>query len=319
MSSPVVSVLASLVLAAGAASPVLACVVGTGTSASCTEAALDNCMPGFLDFDGTVTFDCGTAPVTITVTSTKHINADTTIEGATNTNGGNLITISGGGTVAVLFFMTARFTIEHLILRDAIGDGAIFQSSNTSAPLTVTDSALFNNTFAIEAFATVTVTRSNLSENKFGAIVAGSGSVTVTDSTFDQNAGAINTAGTLIATDSTFAGNTGGNGGAITSDGPLTVTNCTFYDNNAPGNGGAILSAGTATVSNSTFVANSAGSNHEGGAIDKSGNTTLTIINCTFSSNGAGTGGALAGGAVGAITVVNSILAYPTALGGNCS
>jgi|SRR5579862_3105128 len=315
MSSRVVSVLAALVLAAGAAPSVLACVVGLGISASCTEAALDNCMPGFLGFDGTITFDCGTAPVTITVTANKDITADTTIEGATDVNGNNLITISGGGTVSDLFFMTAPFTIEHLNVADSIGDAAIF-SSNVAASLTVTDSVLSNNTIAIDTFGTKTVTGSTFTQNKSGGIVGG-GNITVTGSTFTQNAPAINTGGTLMATGSTFVSNTGSNGGAIESGGPLTVTNCTFYNNNAPGNGGAILSSGTATVSNSTFVSNTAGSNRAGGAIDKSGSTGLTIINCTFSDNGAGTGGTLAGGAAGAITVENSILANPTT-GGVC-
>src|SRR5439155_3218926 len=87
-----VLVLALLVFAMFAAtSSALACVVGTGTSASCTEAALDACLPTGGSFDGTVTFACGGA-TTITVTSTKTISADTTIDG------GSVITISGGGT-----------------------------------------------------------------------------------------------------------------------------------------------------------------------------------------------------------------------------
>src|SRR6266446_9120672 len=88
-----VLVLAPLVLAVlGATSSAFACVVGTGTSASCTEAALDACLPGGGGFDGTVTFSCG-GSATITVTSTKIISADTTIDG------GSVGTISGGGTV----------------------------------------------------------------------------------------------------------------------------------------------------------------------------------------------------------------------------
>src|SRR5207245_2582019 len=63
-------VLAPLVFAMFAAtSSALACVVGTGTSGSCTgamgEAALDACLAG----GGSVTFNCGGA-ATITVTST---------------------------------------------------------------------------------------------------------------------------------------------------------------------------------------------------------------------------------------------------------
>src|SRR5437867_8140842 len=74
-----------------------ACVVGTGTSASCTEAALNACLPGGGSFDGTVTFNCGGA-ATITVTSapSKTISADTTIDG------GSLITISGDNAAGVL-------------------------------------------------------------------------------------------------------------------------------------------------------------------------------------------------------------------------
>ena len=80
--STLVLVLAPLVFAVLAAtSSALACVVGTGTSASCTEAALDACLPGGGSFNGTVTFACGGA-ATITVTSTKGINgANTTIDG----------------------------------------------------------------------------------------------------------------------------------------------------------------------------------------------------------------------------------------------
>src|SRR5437867_3527492 len=90
-----VLVLALLVLGVlGATSSALACVVGTGTSASCTEAALNACLPGGGSFDGTVTFNCG-GTATITVTSTKLIGADTTIDG------GSVMTLSGGGAVMV--------------------------------------------------------------------------------------------------------------------------------------------------------------------------------------------------------------------------
>ena len=57
------------------ASPVAAAgVVGTGTAGSCTEAAFDTAFAG----GGTVTFNCGAAPVTITFTALKLLTADTT-------------------------------------------------------------------------------------------------------------------------------------------------------------------------------------------------------------------------------------------------
>src|SRR2546428_6805325 len=101
----------ALVLALSlSAMPALACVVGTGTSASCTEAALDACLPGGSSFNRTVTFNCGGA-ATITVTSQKTISADTTIDG------GSLITISGGNTVGV-FSVNAgvTFTVQNLTI-----------------------------------------------------------------------------------------------------------------------------------------------------------------------------------------------------------
>ena len=70
--------LAELLLAAAwSPRPVRAdAVVGTGTAGSCTEETLDTALAG----GGSVTFNCGGA-ATITVTSTKTISADTTIDG----------------------------------------------------------------------------------------------------------------------------------------------------------------------------------------------------------------------------------------------
>jgi hypothetical protein len=96
--------LALLLQCLALSSRALACVVGTGTGASCTESALNACLPG----GGLVTFNCGGA-ATITVTSTKTISADTTIDG------GSLITISGGNSVGVFSVNTdVKFTVQNL-------------------------------------------------------------------------------------------------------------------------------------------------------------------------------------------------------------
>src|SRR5262245_66035879 len=67
-------------------------VVGNGTPASCTEAALTAALAG----GGTVTFNCG-GPKTILVTSQKTINQNTIIQG------GGIITITGGLTTRIFF------------------------------------------------------------------------------------------------------------------------------------------------------------------------------------------------------------------------
>src|SRR5260221_14753002 len=62
-------------------------VIGTGTAASCTDAALTKAIAS----GGSITFNCGSAPVSIQVRSPKTISIVTVI------NGNNLITLDGGG------------------------------------------------------------------------------------------------------------------------------------------------------------------------------------------------------------------------------
>src|SRR6266403_238473 len=274
-------VLAQLVFALFAAtSSALACIVGTGTSASCTEAALNACLPGGGGFDGTVTFACGGA-ATITVTSTKIISADTTIDG------GSVVTIGGGGTVMVFIVAGAGVTL-------ALDNVTISGGNSLGA-----GGAIFNSR------ATMTVTNSTFSGNTAASVGDG---------------GAIfNNGGTVTVTTSTFSGNSASRtGGAIfnTSGGTLTVTNSTFSNNSAAADSGAIRNDGTLTVTNSTFSNNSAAT--DGGAIfNNSGSPTVT--NSTFSGNSAATdGGAIFNGSTLTVTVTNSILANSTS-GGNCS
>jgi hypothetical protein len=117
-------------------------VVGDGTPASCTEAVLDSALSA----GGSVTFDCGTSPGTITVTSTKTISADTTIDG------GSLITISGGNSVGV-FSVNAgvNFTVENLTVINghyfpAVGGNfTVVGGIYNNGTLTVTNSTFSNN------------------------------------------------------------------------------------------------------------------------------------------------------------------------------
>ncbi len=76
---------------------------------------------------------------------------------------------------------------------------------------------------------------------------------------------------------------TGNDGGAVATDGPLTITGVTFEDNVAESNGGALeTAAGDAvTITDSTFTGNTA--ENVGGAIES--NSPLTITGSTFSEN----------------------------------
>ncbi len=295
-------------------SRVPACVVGTGTEASCTEAALDACLPDGGSFDGAVTFHCGST-ATITVTGEKAISADTSIDGS------GLITINGGNSVRIFYVASAvNVSIQNLTI--ANGNTTNMDSSGA---------AIYND-------GTATITNCTFSGNTTPRDVGGGAIAN----------GAANGA-TLTVINSTFSGNTSGSGGAIAnSENTLTVANSTFSANNAidHGRGGAIDNIGTLTVSNSTFSGNSA-SGGRGGAIGNGGglvvvtNSTfsdnsanggeggaifsdwgdLTVVNSTFSRNSASSGGAMYNQMEYSgppLTVTNTIVANSTA-GGNCS
>jgi len=110
--------------------------------------------------------------------------------------------------------------------------------------------------------------------------------------------------GTIFLSGLSLVNGQGCNGGAISSNGTLTLTNSTFSGNSATcGNGGGIYNNGTLTLTNSTFSGNSAtgGSGYDGDGSDGNGGGgsgggiynggTLTVTNSTFSGNSA-TGGA---------------------------
>ena len=99
-----------------------------------------------------------------------------------------------------------------------------------------------------------------------------------------------------------------GDGGGVTNNGTLTVTNCTFSDNSVSIDfGGGIYNKGPLNVTNSTFSGNSAPI--RGGAIYND-DATLTVTGSTFSGNSATSEETGNGGAIwsldGTVTVTNS-------------
>ena len=109
-------------------------VVGTGTAASCTTAALDAALGG----GGTVTFNCGGGPVTITDNLT--ISQGTTLDGT-----GQQVTIDGGGTGSVITVNSGvQFAVTNLTLTNGsntVGGGI----DNASGSVTLTNSTVSGN------------------------------------------------------------------------------------------------------------------------------------------------------------------------------
>jgi hypothetical protein len=228
-------------------------VVGTGNAASCTEKALASAVAA----GGIVTFNCGSAPVTITVTAEVPVSKDTTIDG------GKLVTLSGGKSSRILHITSAW---------------------NVATPLLTVQNLTFVDGY------TTDVPNTTSTKEGGGAIFEDGGSLTVIDCTFmnnqcassgeDVSGGAINGqgVGTLIVEGSTFTGNSGSNGGAIgTQDENVTVVNSTFTANKATGTGG------------------NPGNGGDGGAMSYDGAmVSWTMCGDAFSNNvGVASGGAI--------------------------
>jgi hypothetical protein len=289
-------------------------VVGMGTAASCTEAALQ----AALTKGGIVTFNCGATPATITVTATVEL--PTTLD--TVIDGGGKITIDGGGKVRILDFNhdnyrvnTFGLTLQHITFAHGHAAGTM---AYAPAPLPCS---------------------SGFYDGAGGALQMRDGVLHVIDAIFldneaeklgpDVGGGAIYLNGGLagVVTGSTFRNNSGSNSGAIGSlNSDLDVYNSDFEGNAAlgfgansddptmcsvvatgtgqnqvgsGGNAGALGidggSDGTHTFCRVTFKANKGGVKAVGGAIGRTPDNaqqTTVIDRCLFDSNTGDSGGA---------------------------
>lgn len=323
-------VIVSLVVFSSPVAVQAAGVVGTGTPGSCTEAALNAALSG----GGTVTFNCGPNPHTLTVTSQKVLSVDTVIDG------GGRITLSGGNTTGILKTgFNLRLTVQNITFangRSPAQGGAIELGYQNT--LTVTNSSFSNNV----------ATRDTQACDGGGALfLGGSGRAYIANSTFTSNqannGGAINNLRTdLTLLNSTFTNNQAihtdyinqfgdcGGGGAVYIDGAnpngqhtLLLQNNTFTGNTTNNHGGALfiglyagenVSIDTATFTNNRVTyEDSLPSSGTGGGVwygsgDGSPLNPLMITNATFSGNHADTqGGGLWGSAPMQLTNVTFI------------
>ena len=232
---------------------------------------------------GTITFSCGSSPVTITFTSYKVVNGSDVIDG------GNRIVFDGGGTSAFFqVFSDKSLTLKNLTLQH----GA------------------YNAVHALENFGSLTLDHVNIANNvSTDAAIDNYGAMSVTSSTFSgngttsagtkQQGGALrNDGGAVQINGSTFSGNVvngasaGGEGGAIANaSGDLSIESTTFTGNKAFDGGALQVASGTASIKKSTFTTNTGG---YGAAIENDGGGVFVSLT-TFTSNtaSAGDGGAI--------------------------
>jgi hypothetical protein len=240
-------------------------VVGTGTAASCTFDKLEAAVTA----GGIITFDCGSAPVTIPVTATLNvpIGKNTVIDG------GNKITLDGGNAVQILSFnspgwMTNDYglTLQHLTLINA-------------------------KTTPTQAIPTAPPPCSQgWDDGQGGAVYMRDGYLTVIDCIFannqaallgpDTGGGAIYVQGAktgMLIVSSTFTGNTASNAGAVGGlYAELDVYNSLFTGNKAVGNGANNNDPSTCSAINNGQ--NEVGSGGNGGALYSDGNSKNVLL-----------------------------------------
>lgn len=304
-------------------------VVGTGTAGSCSFSALNAAVTK----GGIITFDCGPSPVTVAVTATLKLptNKDTVLDG------GNKVTLDGGGAVQILSFNSANFQAT--------------ESSVTLQRLTLQNAKATPTEVIPDAPAPCS---QGYNDGEGGALYMRDGNLNVIDCVFrnnqaaplgpDTGGGAIYIVGSkhgATIANSTFIGNSASNAGAVGGlFSELDVYNSLFKDNKAlghdannnepnkcsamnngqnetgsGGNGGAIYSDGNSVnvlLCGNAILNNAAGVNAFGGGLFFTSNNmagTLTIQDTTISGN---TGGYWTNVSSGSVTNAGS------AVGTNC-
>ncbi len=260
----------------GAASTTGAQVIGDGTAAKCTEANLRTAIAQ----GGPITFNCGAAPVTISIGSQLELSKarDTVVDG------GGLVTLDGGGATRLFHFdggdyrkTKTTITLQNLTLANAKATGTPIPPANPPA------------------------SQGTDTDGGGGAIYLRDGQLVVFHCTFQNDAcaplgpdvagGAIYGLGALsmIVVGSTFDGCSGANGGAIGAlNSTLAIYDSTFTNNRALGHGENYQDPGN--------PAQEDGDGGNGGAVNLDGgdNGSVTLCGATFRNNQAGAlGGAL--------------------------
>jgi hypothetical protein len=252
-------------------------VIGSGTAASCTFTALEAAVTK----GGIVTFDCGASPLTIAVTSTLNVPTNTN----TVIDGGNTITLDGGGAIQILSF-----------------DSANFQANENR--LTLQHIALVNGKKTpTQAIPTApTPCSQGWDDGEGGALYMRDGNLTVIDAVFmndqaallgpDTGGGAIYILGSkhgALIVSSTFTGNTASNGGAVGGlFAELDVYGSLFSGNIAAGSGANNNDPAQCSAMNNGQ--NEVGSGGNGGALYSDGNS-VNVVLCgdAIEDNAAGT------------------------------
>jgi hypothetical protein len=246
-------------------------VIGTGTPASCTSAAVVKAVAA----GGIITFDCGKKPVTITMTATaKVVNTHSLVV----LDGGGKVTLNGAGKIRILYLNTCD-------KKQAWTTSSCWQQK---FPQLIVQNLTFENAYAATA-------QTAASTYGGGAIFDEGGQLKVVNSVFtndkcyatgpDLGGGAIRAVGmyagnAVYINRDTFTGGSCSNGAALSGlYAHFAVYNSLLTDNKATGFGANPAAGGTA-------------GGGSGGAIYTDGNKYSLLIDGTaMSGNTAREGG----------------------------
>jgi hypothetical protein len=280
-------------------------VVGDGTPASCTAAALAAAVAG----GGIITFNCGAAEHSITLTA--PLAAPTGVN--TTIDGGNTIVLSGGSSSRIVQLVhsyeqaSPTLTVQRITLRDGRTTDVVNTTETDKGGAAIY--TLGGNITAIDAKFISNHGPDTGQDVAGGAIYSvGAGSVTVVRSVFAGNScangGAVSVLGSnltivdsvLDANEATGSGGNpgnGGNGGATTMDGAgktLSLCGATFTNNTAHAYGGALFRTSyeneATTIDQSVFDGNQIPdqSPSQAGAVYLQG-TAITMTNTSLTNN----------------------------------
>ena len=251
-------------------------MVGTGTPSSCTFQALSTAVKG----GGIITFNCGSNPVTISVTSTLKPPIST---GGTAVHividGGSKITLDGGGSVQIISWVHSTWrtsqdtlTLQRIQLSNGKATGTMMIPACTTQP----------NSECSTGYT----------DGQGGAVYMADGSLRVIDSIFTGNQAAMlgpDTGGGALylfgsgtlsyVAHSTFQNNTASNAGAI---GMLwvgaSIYNSLFEGNRAVGTGANNVDSTECSCDDGN--GDQVGSGGNGGAIYKDGGDGVNLTLC---------------------------------------
>lgn len=255
-------------------------VVGTGSAATCTYGALAAAVTQ----GGVITFNCGDAPLSVVVTATLELPTDRN----TVIDGGNKVTLDGGGNVRILRWNsldwqknTHTLTLQHLVFAHGKATGTMQIPTGRPAPCS-----------------------QGYNDGMGGALYMRDGLLRAIDVTFTDNqaallgpdtgGGAVYTAGCLstYVVSCTFTNNKASNGGGMASQ----HCNNFIYDSLFDGNEATGTGANDNKPDQCSFMnngQNEIGSGGNGGAIYSDGaQVDVTICGTQIRNNKAGAFGA---------------------------